>query len=149
MVENFKNQWNLLTRPLSYKDPTSDNAVRECLGNLRQCLENHIHCTNTPSKLPKRVLELSSTIMTLRDTDTASSSPKERYACLSHCWGPKGPSLQLTSATETHLRQGVDIDSLPRTFSETAKVCMKLGIRFLWIDALCTLGAQTLHLRLS
>ena len=148
-MENFKNQWNLLTRPLSYEDPTSDNAVQECLGNLRQCLENHIHCTNTPSKLPKRVLELSSTIMTLRDTDTASSSPKERYACLSHCWGPKGPSLQLTNATETRLRQGVEIHTLPRTFSETARVCIKLGIRFLWIDALCRLGARALSLSLS
>ena len=143
-MENFKNQLNVLTRPLSYEDPTSDDALQECLGNLRQCLENHIYCTNTPSKLPKRVLELSSTTMTLRDT--ASSSLKERYACLSHCWGPRGPSLQLTSVTETYLRQGVDIDALPRTFSEAAKVCMKLGIRFLWIDALCRSCVRTLRL---
>ena len=145
-MESFRN-WNIVTKPLSYEDPTSDDELQGCLDNLRQCLNCHLYCTNTPSKLPKRVLELSSAIMTLRDT--ASSSPKERYACLSHCWGPEGPSFQLTSATETRLRQGVDIDSLPRTFSETAKVCMKLGIRFLWIDALCRLGAQTLHLSLG
>ena len=146
-MESFRNRWNLLTRPLSYEDPTSDDALQECLGNLRQCVDCHIYCTDTPSKLPKRILELNSAVMTLRDTN--SSSLTERYACLSHCWGPKGPTLQLTSATETRLRQGVEIYSLPRTFSETARVCMKLGIQFLWIDALCKLGAQTLHLSLG
>ena len=146
-MENFGNRWNIVTKPLSYEDPTSDDELQGCIKCLRHCLDNHTYCTDTLSKLPKRVLELESTSITLRDTAPTPST--ERYACLSHCWGPKGPSLQLTSATETHLRQGVDINSLPRTFSETAKVCMKLGIRFLWIDALCTLGAQTLHLRLS
>jgi hypothetical protein len=146
-MENYKDRWNLVTKSLSYEDPTSDDEIQGCMKYLRYCLDDHAYCTDTPSKLPKRVLELSSTIMTLRDT--GSSSPAERYACLSHCWGPKGPSLQLKSATETRLRQGVEICSLPRTFSEAAKVCIKLGIRFLWIDALCKLGAQTLRLGLS
>ncbi|EUC31439.1 hypothetical protein COCCADRAFT_6686 [Bipolaris zeicola 26-R-13] len=73
--------------------------------------------------------------MALRDT--ASFLSVERYVCLSHCWGPEGPTLQLTSTTESDLRQGVDLDTVPRTFSEAAKVCLKMGIRFLWIDALC------------
>jgi hypothetical protein len=145
-VENFRN-WNIVTKPLSYEDPMSDEELQGCLDYLRQCLDCHSYCTNTPRKLPKRVLELSSAVMKLQDT--ASFSSTEPYACLSHCWGPKGPSLQLTSTNETRLRQGVEIHTLPRTFSETARVCMKLGIRFLWIDALCRLGAQTLRLSLS
>jgi hypothetical protein len=146
-VENVRNQWNIVTKPLSHEDPTTDDELQRCLDGLRQCLDCHLYCTNTLSKLPKRVLELSSTTMKL--LDTASSSSTGRFACLSHCWGPKGPALQLTSATETRLRQGVEICSLPRTFSETAKVCMKLDIRFLWIDALCRLFVQILRLRLS
>ena len=146
-MENFNNRWNIVTKSLAYEDPTSDDELQGCIKCLRDCLDYHAYCTNTPSKLPKRVLELKSTSITLRDTAPISS--KELYACLSHCWGPRGPSLQLTSVTETRLRHGVDIDSLPRTFSEAAKVCMKLGIRFLWIDALCRLGAQTLYLSLS
>ena len=146
-MENFRDRWNIVTKPLSYEDPTSDEGLQECIKCLRDCLDNHTYCSNTLNKLPKRVLELKSTSITLRNT--ASIPSKELYACLSHCWGPRGPSLQLTSVTETYLRQGVDIDALPRTFSEAAKVCMKLGIRFLWIDALCKFGAQTLCLGLS
>lgn len=143
-METVRNRWNIVTKPMSYEDPTSDDELQGCLDYLRQCRDCHSYCINTPHKLPKRVLELSSTVITLQDT--ASFSSTEPYACLSHCWGPKGPSLQLTKATETRLRQGVHIHLLPRTFSETAKVCMKLGIRFLWIDALCRSCVRTLRL---
>src|SRR5690349_7116869 len=85
-MENLRNRWNIVTKPLSYEDPTSDDDLQESIKCLRHCLGHHAYCTNTLGKLPKRVLELNSTSITLRDT--ASISTKELYACLSHCWGP-------------------------------------------------------------
>ncbi|KAJ8107211.1 hypothetical protein OPT61_g9022 [Boeremia exigua] len=135
LLKSFEDQLNIITKPLWSEDATSDDALQESIESLERCLAHHKYCTNIPSKLPKRCLELNQTTMTLRDT--ASCLTVEPYACLSHCWGPEGPSLKLTPATEFRLRQGVDLDTLPRTFSEAAKVCLKMGVRFLWIDALC------------
>ncbi|KAH6621747.1 heterokaryon incompatibility protein-domain-containing protein [Boeremia exigua] len=135
MLESSRGQWNLITKPLWSEDATSDDALQESIGSLEHCLAHHKYCTNISNKLPKRCLELTQITMTLRDT--ASFPSAERYVCLSHCWGPKAPSRQLTSATESELRQGISLDTVPRTFSETAKVCLKMGIRFLWIDSLC------------
>jgi hypothetical protein len=84
--------------------------------------------------LPGRVLELSDTAVVLRE----NVKPEiQRYACLSHCWGPEGPAIQLKKSTAAVLRAGVPLASLRKTFLETVKVCLKLGISYLWIDALC------------
>lgn len=61
------------------------------------------------------------------------------YASLSHCWGEKGPSIRLTKSSVAQLKEGVYINTLPKTFAEAAKVCLQLGIYYLWIDALCEL----------
>ena len=84
--------------------------------------------------LPGRVLELSDTAVVLRE----NVKPEiQRYACLSHCWGPEGPATQLKKSTAAVLREGLPLESLPKTFLETVKVCLKLGISYLWVDALC------------
>jgi len=57
--------------------------------------------------------------------------------CLSHCWGPQGPAIRLTRQTEGKLSNSVAMEELPKTFSEAAMVCIKLGVTYLWIDALC------------
>ncbi|KAF2026075.1 HET-domain-containing protein, partial [Setomelanomma holmii] len=58
-------------------------------------------------------------------------------ACLSHCWGKKGAALQLTPDTVDTLRSGVARAELPKTFRDAAEIFEKLGIHFLWIDAMC------------
>ncbi|KAH7386841.1 heterokaryon incompatibility protein-domain-containing protein, partial [Phaeosphaeria sp. MPI-PUGE-AT-0046c] len=59
------------------------------------------------------------------------------YACLSHCWGKTGAALQLRKTTFESLKHGVAVEKLPKTFREAMKICKELGIRFIWIDALC------------
>ncbi|KAF2823903.1 HET-domain-containing protein, partial [Ophiobolus disseminans] len=62
-----------------------------------------------------------------------------KYACLSHCWGPQGSPLQLNRGTVQTLRAGIARERLPKTFRDATDICCKLGISYLWIDALCIL----------
>lgn len=127
--------WNIVTRPLHFEDPASDEALQEARVWIDECLTSHSYCHDTnESPLPKRVLELSAYTMTLKE----DVSPRyQHYICLSHCWGPRGPSTQLRHSTAASLKQGLPIASLPKTFSDAVKVCLKLGIKYIWIDALC------------
>ena len=65
-----------------------------------------------------------------------SPSPIPPYVALSYCWG-KIPSLKATSATLSRLEEGIPMSSLPETYRHTITIMWGLGLRWLWIDALC------------
>jgi hypothetical protein len=131
-------------RGISLKSlPSGDTSSEQAMQTLdrwaQDCVENHACCTNsTASSLPKRVLEVTSTHFYLRE----HMSTRAKYACLSHCWGKEGPALKLNKATIAMLLQGWELGQLPQTFQDTVHVCLRLGIRFLWIDALCRFSEQ-------
>lgn len=65
-----------------------------------------------------------------------------RYAALSYCWGSphelnRHPPLRATVATAQTLRDGIQMNQLPRTIKQAVRICTHLGIRYLWVDALC------------
>jgi len=116
-------------------DCTSSSQTTQRLNQwLIACTETHPECqTFWETALPKRVLEIQDAYVYLRE-DTVE---KGRYACLSHCWGAQGPSLKLERSTYQQLTSGVTVDQLPKTFGDAVSICISIGIRFLWIDALC------------
>ncbi|KAH6622066.1 heterokaryon incompatibility protein-domain-containing protein [Boeremia exigua] len=128
--------WNVVTYPTLAEDPVCEQALAPAKAWMEECLKSHEECQSTAvSQMPTRVLELSGSKVSLRDTQEIGST--SMYACLSHCWGDKGPSIQLTSSSAAQLKAGVHNETLPKTFSEAVKVCLQLGISYLWIDALC------------
>ncbi|KAJ4991693.1 heterokaryon incompatibility protein [Stagonosporopsis vannaccii] len=128
--------WNIATSPTLAEDPTCERALAPAKVWMQECLNFHKECqVHTVSSLPRRVLELSDAMVYLREG--IKHRLPSNYACLSHCWGKKGPSIRLTRSSASELMEGVRIDALPKTFSEAAKVCLQLGISLLWIDALC------------
>jgi hypothetical protein len=60
----------------------------------------------------------------------------ETYTALSHRWGT---SRHLTATTRTleELKLGISTNLLPRTFRDAVYATRRLGVDFLWIDALC------------
>ncbi|EGS19885.1 putative chromosome transmission fidelity protein [Thermochaetoides thermophila DSM 1495] len=65
-----------------------------------------------------------------------SAGKNGRYVTLSYCWG-KAKFLKTTKDNYTRHKQGILFADLPRTFQHTIRVCRALGVRYLWIDALC------------
>jgi Heterokaryon incompatibility protein (HET) len=62
--------------------------------------------------------------------------PYQPYATLSHCWGGE-PSTKLLQQNLEALTQIVPLEVLPKTFKDAVKLVQHLGIRYIWIDALC------------
>jgi hypothetical protein len=60
------------------------------------------------------------------------------YAALSYCWGGD-QNLTATNRTMPHLLNQIDEQSLPPTLRDAVLVTENLGLRFLWVDALCIL----------
>ncbi|KAH6875169.1 heterokaryon incompatibility protein-domain-containing protein, partial [Alternaria rosae] len=84
---------------------------------------------------PTRLLELENEkaclILSLRD------EPSGHYAALSYCWGPNPSFIHLTADNLQEFQLGLPYSDLPIAFQEAMCMIRGLGIRYLWIDALC------------
>ena len=106
------------------------------------CVENH-SCSSTEDFrgswcLPSRLLDvgnLNSDRVKLVITSRENISDF-RYAALSYCWGTSTPFTTKLSTLDSRL-QGFSVFEMPLTLRETVQVTRELGLRYLWIDALC------------
>lgn len=57
------------------------------------------------------------------------------YIALSHRWGSRMPKT--TKENINSRKQSIDYDELPKTFQDSITVTRELGVKYLWIDALC------------
>lgn len=101
---------------------------------------------NSENFVPKRLLDLGlagdARPPVLIDTTETSPIPTVgentlRYACLSYCWGSRSIPLRTTSQTLEKHKQGIPVDKIPQVFRDAVFVARQLGLRYLWIDALC------------
>ncbi|KAK4451019.1 heterokaryon incompatibility protein-domain-containing protein [Podospora aff. communis PSN243] len=84
---------------------------------------------------PTRLLDVGSTEDSVVKLVT-SPPAHERYVTLSYCWGT-GTSVRLLSHKIEGFQRGIHVESLPRTLQEAFRVSRGLGIKYIWIDALC------------
>ncbi|KAK3378652.1 heterokaryon incompatibility protein-domain-containing protein [Lasiosphaeria ovina] len=78
---------------------------------------------------------------TIRLIDTTKAYPPQnsyRYLALSYCWGPD-PSAQLktTKANLSDHLSNIPVASLPAAIREAVIATRRLGVDYLWVDALC------------
>jgi hypothetical protein len=108
---------------------------------LMECASSHKVCqrsANDQQFYPTRLLNLDDALdgASCRLQNCATEPPSGPYCTLSHCWG-KGEFLKLTTVTLHELELGISISSLSRTFQDAIRAARSLGVRYLWIDALC------------
>jgi hypothetical protein len=104
---------------------------------FEQCESSHAACAPTLSVLPKRLVATGAYDDGVRLVQTADLNQKHaRYATLSHCWGNKLP-LCTTSDNQAMLKRGMSDEILSRTFRDAIELARRLGIPYIWIDALC------------
>ncbi|KAK3305979.1 heterokaryon incompatibility protein-domain-containing protein [Chaetomium strumarium] len=104
---------------------------------LQVCTQDHSGCWSEGVPLPARVLDVSvATDSDDRVSLYASRGETGVYASLSYCWGDALP-LRTTQSTYRDRQNGISFHQLPRTLQDAVTVTRALGIKYLWIDALC------------
>lgn len=104
-------------------------------GWLETCDTEHRSCTKGSNPLPSRVLDIGSAKsrqIRLCVTEGASAS----YTALSYCWGEHETITTTKENYKAHLA-GIRFATLPPTLADAVTITRALGIRYLWIDALC------------
>lgn len=126
--------------------PNSPGAFRQIQTWLETCLRSHTECnpvpladadTSSTTRFPTRLLDVGTNntpFVKLTDRQNALG----RYAALSYCWGPAATQLRtLKSNLAEHTTTGINISAMPATLRDAVIVTRNLGLRYLWIDALC------------
>lgn len=85
---------------------------------------------------PTRLLDVTERDVKLVETSDMDKSERHEWCALSYVWGGDVP-LKTTKATQLAHKKRIPLDTLPQTMKDTVYVCRGMGIRYLWIDALC------------
>jgi len=88
-------------------------------------------------EMPTRVLDVGDS-STRKDGIRvfATRGAAGKYIALSYCWG--GPQqLALTTQTMTQMLKEINLTALPQTLQDAVYITRKLGVRYLWVYALC------------
>jgi Heterokaryon incompatibility protein (HET) len=112
---------------------TAKLCISECLSNHKQC---HFEAI---SVLTTRVLDVGTEtfgpFVRLHITNKIAREHSS-YSALSYCWGGNQPICATSHFIEA-LCSGILVQDLPQTIQDAIEVTRRLGIRYLWVDALC------------
>lgn len=100
--------------------------------------------------LPTRLLDVGSTTEPCLRLVSMRSYPQlqpatanafaNRYAAISYCWGAKEDAEKQLKTTTSTLQQhllGIELQDMPQTIADAVELCRAIGLRYLWVDALC------------
>jgi len=129
---------------LELNDNTDGQHSRKLVDEWDQnCLAKHPRCARTgdPAFWPTRILEFEDggNPTTFRLVLREELQSNSRYTALSYRWGTAENSSKmcLLQSTFDTIRSGLPIGCLPKTYIDAIHVTSRLGIRHMWIDALC------------
>ncbi|KAI1658608.1 HET-domain-containing protein [Daldinia decipiens] len=125
---------NLLARSI-YSYSGSQKCLQLAARLLGDCINKHKSCSSqypTSSKLPTRIIDTEGVNLRLVDGGGQCGT----FAALSYCWGGDSGFI-LTTGTERLFREGRPINEFPPTIRDAINITKALGIRYIWIDALC------------
>jgi Heterokaryon incompatibility protein (HET) len=117
------------------RDSSSSDAMKLVRYWTARCQKNHPGCISTGDfTLPTYLIDLEGS---LRVIQTSSNQDDRKYITLSYVWGVAAQPVMMTKATKASLMDSIAEASLPQTHRDAIQVTRWLGVRYLWIDALC------------
>lgn len=120
------------------KDEQCFHVVRRW---LHTCMHDHKLCNRTSGDVkslyvPTRLIDLREGLRVIETRFCHMSERRLRYATLSHKWRKDG-SLRLLQSNLDAFLERIEPGSLPPVFNDAVEVAQRLGIDYIWIDALC------------
>jgi len=110
---------------------------------IQRCDIHHTSCQKARGSLvgkemPKRLLSVAidGIYPDIQLVDTSTSCD---YVALSYCWGVGGENSQVmtTQASLVGHQSRIPVQSLPQTIQDAVETVRRLGLQYLWVDALC------------
>ncbi|KXJ89915.1 heterokaryon incompatibility protein-domain-containing protein, partial [Microdochium bolleyi] len=94
-----------------------------------------------PSEQPSRTARL-------RPSESLQSTTEApiQYAALSYCWGPPDDAAKQFKTTRANLSErqaAIVVSETSPVIQDAVKVCKALGVRYLWVDAVCIIQDET------
>jgi hypothetical protein len=124
------------TRPIE-NDPASDQSFRMISSWMEKCRNSHPSCHLGSHAMPARLIEIADYgteyRLRLRDTDDLSSAT---FTALSYCWGGD-QSVKCLKDLIPRFSIRIPFGDRPATINDAISVCCRVGIEYLWVDALC------------
>ncbi|KAF2179715.1 HET-domain-containing protein [Zopfia rhizophila CBS 207.26] len=123
-------------RMTPFQSTASSASLETAMNWLQQCTRSHSLCGSSANRpLPTRVLNVDQSSVFLYE----SKGEPARYACLSHCWGPPqgAKMLRTTKDTLAQFKKDIPWQQLPINFQHAISFARRLGLVWIWIDALC------------
>lgn len=124
------------TNLLTYGAESIKSAIQECAReatNHRYCAEETMVWETRPG-VKFRLIDV------MEDCVVEEPNISEKYAALTYVWGG-APQLQFCDATQSYLTKPGSLrkkaPQASKTILDAISVCRLLGIRYLWVDALC------------
>lgn len=126
-------------RPLNL-NPGSEENISYIEKTFLRCYQEHATCMELRKAhrqgRPSRLIAVGD----LGDKNIRIWVPRSadliEYAVLSYCWGGDQES-KTTSARLEQRCNGFPLDSLPQTLQDAIIVTRRLGLKYLWVDAIC------------
>ncbi|KUI54171.1 hypothetical protein VP1G_01651 [Cytospora mali] len=148
MTEESSSERSIVQPDISGRLSRWEWDFREARSELQNCVDNHDCDRSWTAELPTRLLDLQSTgadkvklILTKQAFVNTVPTEHIRYAALSYCWGV-GKTLTTTPSKLQEHMHAIRVSNLPLTLQQTIQATRDLGIRYLWIDALCILQRE-------
>ena len=116
----------------------------EVLNKWLSVCEDHEKCNavldrSCKDERPSRLICITDNAVKLVLTEQWETMP--RYATLSYCWGG-ADFIKTTRDKLDAFLNDIPFESLPKTFQDAIDISRRLGIEYIWIDALCIVQAQ-------
>jgi heterokaryon incompatibility protein (HET) len=120
--------------------------IVHCVDQHPECAQSRFHAPYG-SIIPTRLIDVGSPttlrfprLVKIQNQSQLQSTLQQGgwsgYATLSYCWGKQyDVSCLLRRGNEEQYAQA--LPKLPKTIEDAIKICQRLGIKYLWVDALC------------
>ncbi|TGO61150.1 hypothetical protein BOTNAR_0133g00140 [Botryotinia narcissicola] len=102
---------------------------------LRVCSRDHKDCGPIKTRCPTRLINVGSSDTNPFLDDNPNRGDVE-WVALSYLWGGNG-YLKLEQSTYHSLKSGIPVTDFPATLRDAILTTRELGLKYVWIDALC------------
>ncbi|KAF2136187.1 uncharacterized protein K452DRAFT_140008 [Aplosporella prunicola CBS 121167] len=125
-------------RPM-FRNSLSEARISKIQSWLSRC-ESTCHPSLKDFPLPTRLIDVGTNFNNeakLIETRGHTEMLGSRYVTLSYCWGDPESQLKTTRAKLKNHKERIPLEELSQTCHDAIMLTRCLGIKYLWVDALC------------